>query len=58
MRGEEMNSEDKSVLIAGTSFNSIFFFLLMINVFITDAAGIALFTSLATYIFFDSYFYK
>ena len=53
-----MISEDKSFLIAGFSFNVMFFFLLMINVFITNAAGIALFIALATYIFFDSYFYK
>lgn len=56
--GEKMISEDKSFLIAGFSFNVMFFFLLMINVFITNAAGIALFIALATYIFFDSYFYK
>ncbi|MCJ1667822.1 DUF1270 family protein [Staphylococcus sp. NRL 16/872] len=53
-----MSTKDKTILITGLAFNTIFFASIMINIFITDAAGIALFTSLATYIFFDSYFYK
>lgn len=52
-----MTNEDKTTLITGLAFNVTFFALMMINVFITDAAGYAIFTALATYLFFDNLFY-
>ncbi len=52
-----MSIKDKTILIAGMAFNVTFFALMMINIFITDAAGYAIFTALFTYLFFDKMYY-
>ncbi|MWF62697.1 DUF1270 family protein [Staphylococcus haemolyticus] len=52
-----MTNEDKSVLISGMMFNVIFFLAMMMNVFITNAAAIAIVASTVTYLFFDKLYY-
>ena len=53
-----MKSNDKTVLISGMMFNAVFFLLMLSELVITKAAGIGLFTALATYVFFDQCYYK
>lgn len=53
-----MKSHDKTVLISGMMFNAVFFLLMLAELVITKAAGIGLFTALATYVFFDQCYYK
>lgn len=53
-----MKSHDKTILISGMMFNAVFFLLMLSELVITKAAGIGLFTALATYVFFDQCYYK
>ncbi|WP_154391752.1 hypothetical protein [Staphylococcus haemolyticus] len=53
-----MKSHDKAFLISGMMFNAVFFLLMLAELVITKAAGIGLFTALATYVFFDQCYYK
>ncbi|WP_154393550.1 hypothetical protein [Staphylococcus haemolyticus] len=52
-----MKSHDKAFLISGMMFNAVFFLLMLAELVITKAAGIGLFTALATYVFFDRCYY-
>ena len=52
-----MTNKDKTILIAGMMFNVTFFLSMMMSVFITNAAAIALLASMLTYLFFDKLFY-
>ena len=58
MGGDEMNVEDKTILISGMMFNAVFFLLVLAELVITKAAGYALFAALATYVFFNQCYYK
>lgn len=53
-----MANTDKTILISGMMFNTMFFLLILAEVVITKSAGYALLTSLATYVFFDQCYYK
>ncbi|MBI5972187.1 hypothetical protein [Staphylococcus caledonicus] len=52
-----MNNTEKSILIAGMTFNVIFFLLMLVELVITKAAGYALLLSIMTYLFFEYGFY-
>ena len=52
-----MANTDKTILISGMMFNTMFFLLMPAEVVITKS-GYALLTSLATYVFFDQCYYK
>ncbi|WP_317952386.1 hypothetical protein [Staphylococcus sp. NWU MK-U1] len=52
-----MTNEDKTFVLTGFMFIAVFFLLLIVNVFITNAAAIALLASMLTYLFFDKLFY-
>ena len=51
-----MTNKDKTILIAGMMFNVTFFLSMMMSVFITNAAAIALLASMLTYLFSTNYF--
>ncbi|OFK82980.1 hypothetical protein HMPREF2799_06205 [Staphylococcus sp. HMSC057A02] len=53
-----MTKETKVTLITGFTFITIFFALMIAEVFITRATAYALFTSLFVYLFFDMYFFE
>lgn len=53
-----MNVEDKSILIAGTMFLTLATALFITGMFFMKALGTALLISLATYVFFDSFYYE
>ena len=54
-----MTNDDKTFVLTGFMFIAVFFLLLIaLNVFITNAAAIALLASMLTYLFFDKLFYK
>lgn len=52
-----MSNKDKTVLISGMMFNVVFFLLMLAELVITKAAGYALFSAIATYIFFEYVYY-
>ncbi|MBF2756850.1 hypothetical protein ISO29_03805 [Staphylococcus haemolyticus] len=52
-----MTNEDKTILISGMMFNVLFFLLMLAELVITKAAGYALFSAIATYIFFEYVYY-
>lgn len=52
-----MKSHDKAFLISGMMYNVVFFLLMLAELVITKAAGYALFSALATYLFFDTCYY-
>lgn len=53
-----MKSHDKAFLISGMMFNIVFFTLMLAELVITKSAGYALFSAIATYVFFDQCYYK
>ncbi|PTK30795.1 DUF1270 family protein [Staphylococcus hominis] len=53
-----MSNENKSILIAGMTFNVLFFVCMLSQVFILNSAAYALFAALATYLFFNNYFFE
>lgn len=53
-----MNVEDKSILIAGVMFLTLATVLFITGMFFMKALGTALLISLATYVFFDSFYYE
>lgn len=53
-----MTNSDKTVLISGMMFNAVFFLLMLAELVITKAVGYALFSAIATYVFFDQCYYK
>lgn len=52
-----MTDEDKTILIAGMMFNTVFFLSIMLNVYITNAVAIAMVVWVITYLFFDKLYY-
>lgn len=53
-----MTNDDKTFVLTGFMFIAVFFLLLIaLNMFITNAAAIALLASMLTYLFFDKLFY-
>lgn len=53
-----MTKETKVTLITGITFITIFFALMIAEVFITRATAYAIFASLFIYLFFDKYFFE
>lgn len=53
-----MNVEDKSILIAGVMFLALSTALFITGMFFMKALGTALLISLATYVFFDNFYYE
>lgn len=53
-----MTKETKVTLITGFTFITIFFALMIAEVFITRATAYALLASLFMYLFFDTYFFE
>lgn len=57
-RGDQMTNDDKTFVLTGFMFIAVFFLLLIaLNVFITNAAAIALLVAMLTYLFFDTCYY-
>lgn len=52
-----MSNSDKTILISGMMFNVVFFLLMLAELVITKAAGYALFSAIATYVFFEYVYY-
>lgn len=52
-----MTNSDKTILISGMMFNVVFFLLMLAELVITKATGYALFSAIATYLFFEYSFY-
>lgn len=53
-----MNVEDKSILIAGVMFLALATALFITGMFFMKALGTALLIALATYVFFDNFYYE
>ena len=53
-----MNVEDKSILIAGMMFLALSAALFITGMFFMKALGTSLLISLATYVFFDNFYYE
>lgn len=53
-----MTNDDKTFVLTGFMFIAVFFLLIALNVFITNAAAIAILISMLTYLFFDHFYYK
>ena len=53
-----MTKETKVTLITGYTFITIFFALMIAEVFITWATAYVLLASLVMYLFFDTYFFE
>ena len=58
MRKQKVSNEDKSMYIAGTMFLTLATALFITGMFIPKALGVALLIAVATYVFFDSYYYE
>lgn len=58
MRKPKVSNEDKTMYIAGTMFLMLSTALFITGMFIPKVLGVALLTALATYVFFDQYYYK
>lgn len=56
--GDEMNVEDKSILIAGVMFLTLSAALFITGMFFMKALGVGVIAAVATYVFFDSYYYE
>ena len=53
-----MTNEDKSIVVAGTMFLTLSTALFITGMFFMKALGTALLTALATYVFFDDFYYE
>lgn len=53
-----MTNEDKSLSIAGVMFLTLSAALFIIGMFFMKALGTALLVALATYVFFDNFYYE
>lgn len=53
-----MTNSDKSIYIAGTMALALFTFLTLSGMFIAQALGVGVIAAVATYVFFDSYYYE
>lgn len=52
-----MTSTDKTILLSGMMFNTVFSLLMLAELVITKAAGYALLSAIATYLFFEYVYY-
>ena len=55
--GDEMTNEDKSIVIAGTMFLTLATALFITGMFFMKALGVGVIAAVATYVFFDCYYY-
>ena len=53
-----MTNSDKAIYIAGTMALALFTFLTLFGVFIAQALGVGVIAAVATYIFFDNFYYE
>lgn len=53
-----MTNEDKSILISGLMFLALSTALAITGIFFMKALGTALLIALATYVFFDNFYYE
>ena len=58
MRNKRLSNEDKSLSIAGVMFLALSTALFITGMFFMKALGTALLMAVATYVFFDSCYYK
>lgn len=58
MRKRKVSKEDKSIYIAGTMFLTLATALFITGMFFMKALGTALLIAVATYVFFDTCYYK
>ncbi|WP_270668291.1 hypothetical protein [Staphylococcus hominis] len=58
MRKQKVSNEDKSIVIAGVMFLALSTALFITGVFFMKALGTALLIALATYVFFDNFYYE
>ena len=58
MRKQKVSDEDKSMYIAGTMFLTLATALFITGMFFMKALGTALLIAVATYVFFDSFYYE
>ena len=58
MKKQRISNEDKSIYIAGTMFLTLATALFITGMFFMKALGTALLISLATYVFFDNFYYE
>ena len=58
MRKQKVSDEDKSMYIAGTMFLTLVTALFITGMFFMKALGTALLIAVATYVFFDSFYYE
>lgn len=52
-----MTNTDKTILLSGMMFNVVFFLLMLAELVITKAAGYALLSAIATYLFLEYVYY-
>ncbi|PNZ86571.1 hypothetical protein [Staphylococcus devriesei] len=52
-----MTSTDKTILVSGMMFNTVFSLLMLAELVITKAVGYALLSAIATYLFFEYVYY-
>lgn len=53
-----MTNEDKSIVIAGTMFLTLSTALFITGMFFMKALGVGVIAAVATYVFFDSFYYE
>lgn len=58
MRNKRLSDEDKSMYIAGVMFLALSTALFITGMFFMKALGTALLIALATYVFFESFYYE
>ncbi|MDS3918713.1 hypothetical protein [Staphylococcus hominis] len=58
MRNKRLSNEDKSLYIAGMMFLTLSTALFITGIFFMKALGTALLIALATYVFFDNFYYE
>lgn len=58
MRKRKVSNEDKSIVIAGVMFLALSTALFITGMFFMKALGTALLMAVATYVFFDNFYYE
>ena len=58
MRKLKISKEDKAMYIAGTMFLTLATALFITGMFFMKALGVGVIAAVATYVFFDSYYYE
>lgn len=57
MRNKKLSNEDKSIVVAGTMFLTLSTALFITGMFFMKALGVGVIAAVATYVFFDCYYY-